>query len=77
LKYFNLAALKLLEVLKDRGVRLTLEGESIVVKGYLTDDLRHQIREHKQDLIELMKDGEHKWYQVGEWSNNESADSPH
>ena len=62
LKYFSLAALDLLEALKGRGVRLNLEGENIVIKGYLTDDLRHQIREHKQDLIDLMKDGEHRWY---------------
>ena len=67
LKVFSLAALELLDTLKDRGARLSLDGDNIVVKGFLTDDLRDQIREHKQGLIDLMEDGEHLWQKVAEW----------
>ena len=56
-----MAALELLDALKSSGISLRLDGSNVVVQGRLTDDIRHQIRQHKQDLVELMKDGEHKW----------------
>lgn len=75
LRIFNLAALELLDMLKSCDINLSLDGDKIVVKGHLTDDLRHRIREHKQHLVELIKDGEHRWGPGEEWESGQDGNN--
>ncbi len=75
LRNFSFDALELLDTLKSCDIKLSLDGEKIVVKGHLTDDLRHRIREHKQHLVELIEDGEHKWRPVEEWESGQGGNN--
>ena len=54
------AADKLLEELKGKGVRLSLNGEKLRVQGELSDELKEQVMENKKGLIQLVQAGEHK-----------------
>ena len=70
-------AAELLEELKGKGVKLSLNNGKLRVAGKLLDELKKEVRKNKEGLIQLVKLGEHRWYRVGEWSNNEPAYSPH
>jgi len=61
------AADKLLEELKEKGVKLSLIGEKLRVKGKLSEDLKERVREHREGLIQLIKLGEHHWRKAEEW----------
>ena len=53
-----MSALELLEDLKSRGVRLTVQGEQLIYKaprGVLTDDLRKKIIRHKPALLPVLR----------------------
>ena len=48
---------KLLDDLRSKGVRLTVEGEHVALdapQGVLTEDLRQAIRQHRQELLALL-----------------------
>jgi len=51
----SVAADKLLEELKGKGVRLSLNGAKLRVKGKLSGDLKERIREHKSGLVQLVE----------------------
>ncbi len=70
-------AAELLEELKGKGVKLSLNNGRLRVEGKLADSLKEEVRKNKEGLIQLVKLGEHRWSQVDEWSNNESANCPH
>ena len=61
-------AAELLEELKERGVKLSLNGGKLRVEGKLPDSLKEEVRKNKEGLIQLVKMGEHRWYQVAETS---------
>ncbi len=58
---------KLLEELKAKGIKLFLTGEKLRVQGELSDEFKKRVLENKEGLIQLVKLGEHRWYQVAEW----------
>ncbi len=60
------AADKLLEALKRKGVKLSLNNEKLRVEGKLADSLKEEVRKNKEGLIQLVRLGEHRWYQVDE-----------
>jgi hypothetical protein len=62
------AADKLLEELKGKGVKLSLNGGKLRVEGKLADNLKEEVRKNKEGLIQLVKLGEHRWSQVAETS---------
>ena len=64
---FSIEAANLLERLNCAGFRLTADGEDIVVRGQLTDQLRSAIQFNKPELIELLKAGEGNWIRRSEW----------
>ena len=64
---FSIEAANLLERLNCAGFRLSADGEDIVVRGQLTDQLRSAIQCHKPELIELLKAGEGNWIRMAEW----------
>ena len=45
----------LLAALTEAGYRVTVDGDSLRVRGPLTDDLRQAIREHKAALLALLR----------------------
>lgn len=45
----------LLAALTEAGCRVTVDGDSLRVRGPLTDDLRAAIREHKAALLKLLR----------------------
>lgn len=45
----------LLAALTEAGYRVTVDGDSLRVRGPLTDDLRQAILEHKAALLELLR----------------------
>ena len=61
------AADKLLEALKGKGVKLSLNNGKLRVEGKLLDELKEEVRKNKEGLIELVRLGEHRWYQVDQW----------
>ena len=67
MREFSIEAVNLLERLSCAGFRLHVDGEYIVVRGQLTDQLRSAIRLHKPELIELLKAGEGNWIRMAEW----------
>ena len=60
-------AAELLEELKEEGVKLSLNDEKLRVEGKLPDNLKEEVRRNKEGLIQLVKLGEHRWYQIDEW----------
>ena len=60
------AADKLLEELKGKGVKLSFNNEKLRVEGKLVNNLKEEVRKNKEGLIQLVKLGEHRWYQVDE-----------
>ena len=54
------AANKLLEELKEKGVKLSLIGEKLRVKGKLSEDHKERVRQHREGLIQLIKLDERK-----------------
>jgi len=63
----SVAADKLLEELKGKGVKLSLNNKKLRVEGKLPDNLKEEVRKNKEGLIQLVKLGEHRWGQVDEW----------
>ncbi len=61
------AADQLLEELKEKGVRLSLNGEKLRVEGKLSDDLKEKVRKNKEGMIQLIKLGEHRWRKTEAW----------
>ena len=61
------AADKLLEELKAKDIHLSLYGKRLRVKGGCSDDLKKQVLKNKEELIQLVKLGEHRWRKVEEW----------
>ncbi len=59
-------AAELLEELKEEGVTLSLNNGKLRVEGKLPDNLKEEVRKNKEGLIQLVKMGEHRWYQVDE-----------
>jgi len=55
-------AAELLEELKEKGVRLSLNNEKLRVEGKLPDNLKEEVRRNKEGLIQLVKLGEHRWF---------------
>ena len=53
---------KLLEALKGKGVKLSLNNGKLRVEGKLPDELKEEVRKNKEGLIQLVKMGEHRWY---------------
>lgn len=51
----------LLAALAKARYRVTVEGDSLRVRGPLTDDLRQAIREHKAALLELLRPTPPPW----------------
>jgi len=64
---FSLTAVAVLSDMVALGCRLTLEGENLVVQGFLSDDLRRRIWKNKRALVELVKAGEHRWRPIEDW----------
>jgi len=60
-------AAELLEELKEKGVRLSLNKQKLRVEGKLPDNLKEEVRKNKEGLIQLVKLGEHRWRKVEEW----------
>ena len=50
-----MTAAEVLDALMKAGCRIAVEGNSLRVRGPLTDDLRQAIREHKAVLLELLR----------------------
>ncbi|NPV78925.1 MAG: hypothetical protein HPY52_01430 [Firmicutes bacterium] len=46
---------EVLKALWENECTIMVEGDSLVVTGYLTDDLRQEIRNHKQEIISLLQ----------------------
>ena len=61
-------AAELLEGLKGEGIKLSLNNGKLRVVGKLSDSLKGEVRRNKEGLIQLVRLGEHRWYQVDEWS---------
>ena len=55
------AADKLLEALKGKGVKLSLNDGKLRVEGKLPNNLKAEVRRNKERLIQLVKLGEHRW----------------
>ena len=58
----SVAADKLLEELKGKGVKPSLNNGRLRVEGKLADSLKEDVRKNKEGLIQLVKMGEHRWY---------------
>jgi hypothetical protein len=54
-------AAELLEELKKKGVKLSLNNEKLRVEGKLSNSLKEEVRKNKEGLIQLVKLGEHRW----------------
>ena len=67
LRDFEATSVELLERLSLAGCRLSTDGEDLLVKGHLTDDLRRSIRENKPGLTQLVCAGEGNWDRKAEW----------
>ena len=63
----SVAADKLLDELKKKGVKLSLNNGKLRVEGKLADSLKEEVRKNKEGLIELVKLGEHRWRKLEEW----------
>ena len=61
---------KLLEELKETGIRLSLTGDKLRVQGDLSDELKKQVLKNKEGLIQLVKLGERRWRKVEEWETS-------
>jgi len=57
-------AAELLEELKKKGVKLSLNNQKLRVEGKLPDNRKEEVRRNKEGLIQLVKMGEHRWYRV-------------
>ena len=55
-------AAELLEELKEKDVKLSLNNEKLRVEGKLPENLKEEVRKNKEGLIQLVKMGEHRWY---------------
>ncbi len=62
---------QLLEELKEKGVRLSLNNGKLRVEGKLSDDLKQRVRQYKEGLVQLVELGEHKWRPVETWNYRE------
>ncbi len=60
----SVAADKLLEKLKGKGVKLSLNNKKLRVEGKLPDNLKEEVRKNKEGLIQLVNLGEHRWSRV-------------
>lgn len=46
---------ELLVRLQEAGCRVVAEGNTLRVRGLLDDDLRYEIRKHKEELLEILR----------------------
>ena len=68
-RVFDLEASDLLERLRKKGIRLSLDsdGKTVLAWGAIDDEIRQQIRMHRPGLIELIGAGEGDWLHVAEF----------
>lgn len=52
----NVTATELLIKLEEVGCQVSLDGDTLRVRGQLTDDLRQAIRQHKPALVTLLRE---------------------
>jgi len=66
---FDLEASDLLERLRKKGVRLSLDsdGRTILAWGPVDEEIRQQIKIHRPGLIPLIGAGESNWVHVAEF----------
>jgi len=56
-------AAELLEELKGKGVKLSLNNSNLRVEGKLPDNLKEEVRKNKEGLIQLVKLDQHAEWQ--------------
>ncbi len=68
-KVFDLEASDLLERLRKKGIRLSLDsdGKTVLAWGAIDDEIRQEIRMHRPGLIELIGAGEAVWFHVAKF----------
>jgi len=68
-RVFDLEASDLLERLRKKGIRLSLDsdGKTVLAWGAIDDEIRQQIKSLRPGLIELIQAGESNWLHVAEF----------
>ena len=58
---------KLLDEMKEKGIKLSLNKGKLSVEGQISGELRETTRKNEDGLIQLVELGEHQWQGVAVW----------